>query len=92
MSAQNPDDQARTNPFVYVPRGWQTNASIMPAPPPAMRFTAAPGGALPSFPCTLVAMVVVCLSVVFLFRQWSLWLALRPSLRPRQQWPCPQKK
>lgn len=32
-------------------------ASIMPAPPPAIRFTAAPAGALPSLPCTLVAMI-----------------------------------
>lgn len=32
---------------VNIPRGWQARASIIPAPPPAMRFVAADVGLFP---------------------------------------------
>jgi hypothetical protein len=35
---------------LIVSRGWQARASIMPAPPPAMRFVAADAGFLPAGP------------------------------------------
>lgn len=68
---------------MYIPSGWQTNASIMPAPPPAMRLTAAPAGALPSLPCTLVAMAVVCLLLCSCLGNGP--SGLRPSLLSHQQ-------
>lgn len=82
---------ARKMSFVYIPSGWQANASIMPAPPPAMRFTAAPGGALPSFPCTLVAMAVVCLLLFFrLGNGPSVWLAPVSTLAPTMPFRYPK--
>lgn len=48
-----------------------------------MRLTAAPGGALPSFPCTLVAIVVACVLLCSCLGNGS--SGLRPSLFPRQQ-------
>lgn len=38
-----------------VPSGWHARASIIPAPPPAIKLTAALVLGLPSFPPTLVA-------------------------------------
>lgn len=43
---------------LVLPRGWQTRASIMPAPPPAIRFVAAEAGFLPPGPFTLWADMV----------------------------------
>jgi hypothetical protein len=35
-----------------VPSGWHASASIIPAPPPAIKFVAADAGFLPPGPCT----------------------------------------
>lgn len=49
-----------------VSRGWQTRASIMPAPPPATRFVAAEAGFLPPGPFVVFADIVVDCFLLFL--------------------------
>lgn len=42
-----------------IPKGWQTSASIIPAAPPAIKFVAADGGALPPGPAVVFADIFV---------------------------------